>query len=70
MLSLVVKAKSTKRYPFHAGIFTTIDGVPINSGNGHTNPLFMYVQKQLVRISTYHSKEELLPEVAPTECVV
>lgn len=68
-LSLAVKAKSTKRYPFHAGIFTTIDGVPINSGNGHTNPLFMYVQKELVHISKYHSKEELLPEEALAESV-
>ena len=61
VLSLAVKAKGNSRYPFHAGIFTTIDDVPINSGNSHTNSLFLYVQKKLVRISTYHSKEELIP---------
>ncbi len=51
VLAVTVEAKKTKSFPFHAGIFTKIDNVPINSGNAHTAPLFMYVQKELVHLS-------------------
>ena len=59
-LSLTVEAKATKAFPFHAGIFTTIDGVSINSGKSHTSPLFMYVQKELVNMANVVSSSELL----------
>ena len=51
VMTVSVDARKTKAFPFHAGIFTKIDNVPINSGNAHTTPLFMYVQKELVHLS-------------------
>lgn len=59
VLTISVEAKKTKTYPFHAGIFTKIDNVPINSGNAHTSPLFMYIQKELVHLSTVMLKENV-----------
>jgi hypothetical protein len=59
VLAVSVEAKKTRTYPFHAGIFTKIDSVPINSGNAHTNPLFMYVQKELVHLSTVMLKDNV-----------
>lgn len=58
MLTMAVEAKPTNTYPFHAGIFTKIDNIAVNSGNAHTNPLFMYVQKKLVRLSKVILNEE------------
>lgn len=51
VMAVSVEARKTKAFPFHAGIFTQIDNVPISSGNAHTTPLFMYVQKELVHLS-------------------
>lgn len=51
VMTVSVDARKTKAFPFHAGIFTKIDNVPITSGNAHTTPLFMYVQKELVHLS-------------------
>lgn len=58
-----VEAKVTPRFPFHAGIFTTIDGVLMQNGISHTNPLFMYVQKRLVKLSTVLPDTELRPTI-------
>ena len=60
-LSLTVEAKATKAFPFHAGIFTTVDGAAINVGKAHTTPLFMYVQKELVNRAKVLTMAELLP---------
>lgn len=51
VMAVSVEARKTKAFPFHAGIYTKIDNVPIHSGNAHTTPLFMYVQKELVHLS-------------------
>ena len=51
VMAVSVEARKTKAFPFHAGIFTKIDNVPITSGNAHTTPAFMCVQKKLVDLS-------------------
>ena len=61
-ISVTVESKSSPYYPFHAGIFTTIDGTPVKGGKQHTTPEFMYVQKELVARSTYVPLEYLGPE--------
>ena len=41
---LHVIARGKGRYPFHAGIYSSIDGISINSENAHTSPLVLYIQ--------------------------
>ena len=60
VMAVTVEAKKTKAFPFHAGIFTKIDNVPINSGNAHTTPIFMYVQKELVHLSNVTLLKEVV----------
>ena len=62
-VSLDVHARPTKSFPFHAGIFTTIDGVAVKNGNAHTIPLYMYVQKELVHRSKVIPMADLIPPV-------
>lgn len=52
-VKVTIEAKSSANLPSHAGIFTTIDGIPVKGGTQHTTPWFMYVQKELVRLSKY-----------------
>lgn len=59
-LSMLVKAKSTRLYPFHAGVFTKIDGVTVKNGKAHTSPLYMYVQKKLVRCSKVFKMSDII----------
>ena len=60
VMAVTVEAKKTKSFPFHAGIFIQIDNVPVNSGNAHTTPLFMYVQKELVHLSNVTLLKEVV----------
>ncbi len=59
-LSMDVHARPAT-FPFHAGVFTTINGVVVNNGNAHTIPLNLYVQKELVRLSRVVSMSEIYP---------
>lgn len=61
-VSVDVKAQKSRLYPFHAGIFTTIDGTPVKGGEQHTTPWFMYVQKELVKRANYIPLAKLIPE--------
>lgn len=65
-LSVTVEAQKTKRFPFHAGIFTKTDNVPIIGGKNHTTPLFMYVQKELVSRSSVTLFSESEPDTEGT----
>lgn len=65
-LSVTVEAQKTKRFPFHAGIFTKVDNVPIVGGKNHTTPLFMFVQKELVSRSSVTLFSEAKPDTEET----
>ncbi len=59
-VSVTVEATSSPKYPFHAGIFISIDGIPIKGGMQHTTPWLMYVQKELVERATFIPISKLL----------
>ena len=58
-----VEARGSAKLPSHAEIFTTIDGTPVKGGTQHSTPWFMYVQKELVKLSSYIPFAQLKPEV-------
>lgn len=66
-LSVTVEAQKTRRSPFHAGIFTKVDNVPIIGGKNHTTPVFMFVQKELVSRSSVTLFADSKPDTEGTD---